>query len=117
MDLCHLPPDGMTDRLAALLADPTSVPVEEIPTALGALEAIKAVLCARLTQPTRPDHRDQDQLLDVEETAARLKTSPDWLRRHGGALPFTVHLSPGQVRYSAKRLDQWIAHRAGKGPC
>jgi predicted DNA-binding transcriptional regulator AlpA len=28
-------------------------------------------------------------------------------------MPFTVRLSAGQVRYSAKSIDCWIAHRLG----
>ena len=42
----------MSDRLhtdlASLLSDPASVPIEQIPAAIGELERIKATLWARL---------------------------------------------------------------------
>src|SRR5439155_5372827 len=40
-----------------------------------------------------------------------LGTTKDWLRRHGDRLPFTLRLSRGQVRFSAKGIDRYIASR------
>ncbi len=107
--------DGLHLDLAALLADPASVPPDEIPAAIGELERAKAVLWARLTTPTHPTTGSgEDRLLTVEQAADRLSTSPDWLRRHGKELPFYVQLSEGQIRFSSVGIDRYIALRAGK---
>ena len=45
-----------------------------------------------------------------EINAAR---GPDWLKRHL-ELPFVVRISPGQIRYSARELERFIALRVGK---
>ena len=50
----------------------------------------------------------QDQLLTITEAAALLKTTKDWLYRHWGELPFTVRLSPRQLRFSAKGIERYI---------
>ncbi len=102
-------------NVAALLAHPASVPPDDIPAAIGELERAKAVLWARLTTPTCPTTGSgEDRLLTVEQAAERLSTSPDWLRRHGKELPFYVQLSEGQIRFSSRGIDRYIALRAGK---
>ena len=50
----------------------------------------------------------QDRLLRIDEAAARLQTTKDWLYRHWGELPFTVRLSPRQLRFSAKGIERYI---------
>jgi hypothetical protein len=52
-----------------------------------------------------------DHLLKIDEAAARLGTSPDWLYRNAGRFSFTVRLSPRQLRFSAKGIDLFIANR------
>lgn len=54
---------------------------------------------------------DTDRLLKIEEAAARLGTSPDWLYRNAGRFSFTVRLSPRQLRFSAKGIDRFITNR------
>ena len=53
--------------------------------------------------------RGHDELLTVEEAAARLKVSPQWLRRR--RLGCEVPLSSGAVRWSARGLERWIDQR------
>jgi hypothetical protein len=89
-----------------------AVPLDALPALLVQLAALLGRVGARLYQrPARPP----DSLLDAEEAATRLRTTPDWLSRQK-SLPFRVELSPGQVRYSAHGLEDWIAGRRGR-PC
>ena len=55
--------------------------------------------------------RDPDELLTVDIAAQRLGLSEAWLYRHASKLPFTVHVGR-QVRFSARRLEAYIAARA-----
>jgi predicted DNA-binding transcriptional regulator AlpA len=50
----------------------------------------------------------EDRLLKIEEAAARLGTSKDWLYRNHQKLPFTVYLSERQIRFSNQGIDEWI---------
>jgi excisionase family DNA binding protein len=60
--------------------------------------------------------RDPDELLTVDVAARRLGLSEDWLYRHAAKLPFTVRVGR-QVRFSARRLEAYIAARAnGRHP-
>ena len=69
---------------------------------------------ARLAQaPSSNGNGESDRLLSLEDAAKRLSILPDWLRRQK-TLPFRVELSPGQVRYSARGIEQFIARRVGK---
>src|SRR5438046_1748383 len=112
----------MTLTLAALLADPAraaEVPTNTIPALLAQLaaeqarlSAIESALAARLAAVATTNGPPADRLLTVEEAAAKLGTTRDWLRRHAH-LPFVVRLSPGQVRYSAKGIERFIALRMG----
>jgi len=114
----------VTERvdLALLLADPAraaEVPADAIPALLAQLaaeqarvSALETALAARLAEAAGTNGPPADQLLTVEEAAAKLGTTRDWLRRHPH-LPFVVRLSPGQVRYSAKGIERFIATRMG----
>ena len=96
------------DLTALLAADPAAVPEALIPEVLGELERRKAVLWARLAQPALPPGPAEDRLLTVDQAAERLATTKDWLTRNGHRFPFTVHLSSGQLRYSADGITRWI---------
>src|SRR2546428_9422456 len=66
------------------------------------LSAVEARLAARLAQLGLEgrDGQQHDRLLTVDEVAATLGVSRDWVKRRGAHLPFTVPLSPGAVRFS-----------------
>ena len=110
--------------LAAVLADPVrtaEVPVEAIPALLGEMTATQArlrtleqLLLARLVTETTNNARRTDYLVTADEAAKRLSTTKDWLTRHGKDLPFVVRLSDGQVRFSVKGIDRFIASRIGR---
>src|SRR5262249_9512344 len=99
-------------RLAVVLEDQAwvaSIALSEIPGLLIQLAAVQAHLAARtLGADTRAAG---DELLTVEEAAKRLGMSPMWLYRHASKLPFTVRVNR-QGRFSARRLDTYIAARA-----
>src|SRR5262245_40370507 len=115
--MVHLP---ATVDLADLVADPAraaEVPADAIPAVLlqiageqSQLAALSATLAARLVAERADD--EADRLLTVDQAAEQLATTPDWLRRHP-ALPFTVRLSAGQVRYSSQGIARFIARRMG----
>ena len=58
-----------------------------------------------------------DRLLKIDEAAARLGQSEDWLYRHAARLPFTVRQGRS-LRFSERRLEGYIATRANgrRGP-
>jgi hypothetical protein len=78
--------DTMPNR-GASFASPM---METTPLAPGTAEAAGAT------------ERLEDRLLATADAASPVGVSKDWLYRHADRLPFTVRLSEGQLRYSAK---------------
>ncbi|TME75064.1 MAG: hypothetical protein E6I48_07790 [Chloroflexi bacterium] len=104
------PPVGQLTAPARL----AEVPVADVPALLTQLAALQTALAAQLAQaPSSNGNGEGDRLLSLEDAAKRLSILPDWLRRQK-TLPFRVELSPGQVRYSARGIEQFIARRVGK---
>ncbi len=105
--------------LADLLRDPAlaeGLPVEAIPAILGELEALKAQLAGRYYAALAAaaiGHKDggEDQLLTAEEAAGKLGTTVYYLYRHSKKLPFTVKLSPRQLRLSSKGIEKYKQQR------
>jgi predicted DNA-binding transcriptional regulator AlpA len=52
-----------------------------------------------------------DRLLDVNEAAARLHMSPEWLYRHARKLPFTVRLGRKALRFSDAGITRYLQRR------
>jgi len=52
-----------------------------------------------------------DRLLTADQAAEILSTSPDWLYRHAGRLPFTRKLGPKMLRFSYQGIQKWLASR------
>ena len=106
----------MSDRpdLAALLADPASLPVADIPAAIGELERVKAILWARLSAGPCPPERNgngADRLRTAEQVSERTALSVAWLYRHADRLPFTRRIGR-KVLFSEAGLAKWLAKRA-----
>jgi predicted DNA-binding transcriptional regulator AlpA len=57
--------------------------------------------------------RDTDRLLTVDEAAAVLSQSTDWLYRHAKQLPFTVRVG-NLLRFSAHGIQAFIRQRRGR---
>ena len=99
------------DPATVLVPDPDAVDDEALGALVVQLAALQARAAARLLA-RRP--QPPDRLLDLDEAATRLATTPDWLARQK-TIAFRVELSPGQVRYSERGIDEWIAaSRGGK---
>lgn len=95
----------MSDRvdLDALFA---GLPRSDIPKVVG--ELVTAFLRS-VMEPEGP-HEREERCLTIEETAARLRVTEDWVRRRPD-LPFVRKLSDGVVRYCERALDDYIAGR------
>ena len=104
--------------LVDLIKDPSraaQVDRDHLPALLTQLSAVQASMAARLvtTSQESTDSDFSDNLLDVEEAATRLGTSPDWLYRRTKSLPFVVRVGR-HVRFSAKGIDRYIKNRMGR---
>jgi excisionase family DNA binding protein len=108
----------------AVLNDPSlcaTLPLSAVPPllmqlagGLTRLTALQTALAARvLSAPVGPalSPGGAEHLLGVEEAAARLGMSTDWLYRHAKRLPFTRRVGRA-VRFDAAGLARWVAHRA-----
>jgi excisionase family DNA binding protein len=97
----------MRQELEAALALARSLPPEDLPALIGALAEVTATAQSRLASP--PVEARPDQLLDVNEAAARLHCSPGYLYRHHRKLPFT---RPGRIGgkllFSSSALDLYL---------
>jgi hypothetical protein len=96
----------MRDELGGALSLAKSLPPEELPRFIGELHEILATAQARLASP--PVERE-DKLLDVEEAAARLHCSPQYLYRHHKKLPFSRQDKIGRkLLFSSAGLDSYL---------
>ena len=102
--------------LAALLADPEQIPSAEIPRVVGELERIKTSLVGRLVaEQSRNgsetgDSKDiaKDRLLTVQEAAARLGVTTDYLYRNKD-LPFRVRLpNSSKALFSSLGIEGYL---------
>jgi predicted DNA-binding transcriptional regulator AlpA len=75
------------------------------------LQAEKAALEVKLKQAAKKSNHkplNNEKLLKIAEAARRLGVTQDWLYRNWKNLPFAVKLSPKQIRFSAKELEDYI---------
>jgi excisionase family DNA binding protein len=95
-----------------ILPDPADIEPEKIAPVMAQMAAIQLSLAARLVaESTERAQTDADSLLTVEEAAAKLKCSGDWLYRQAKRLPFTVRVGRS-LRFSSRGIDAHI--RSGK---
>jgi predicted DNA-binding transcriptional regulator AlpA len=83
-----------------------SVPAEELPRLLGELETVRAVAWSRLTLPA-PAQQPRDELLDVDEAAARLGMSASYLYRNHRRFSFSRRVGRS-LRFSSEGIDSYI---------
>jgi predicted DNA-binding transcriptional regulator AlpA len=105
--------------LASLSANPEraeQVPLEAIPSILGEVRRIEAVLWARLINMSRTKNEtggaEEDRLLDVREAALMLAVSADYLYRNAKRFPFTLRVG-SRVRFSRRGIERFIRQRSG----
>jgi predicted DNA-binding transcriptional regulator AlpA len=106
--------------LDRLLVDLDRLPTDQVPLALGALEAAKAHLWARLTTSRSPSTRPAaihapseatDRMVDVREAAHLLGVSRSSLYRHAKELPFAHRIGRRAVRFSVAGIRRYLAGR------
>lgn len=98
--------------LADLRAAITAAPVAELPSIIGAVEAVKAEAFARLVTPsTAPVAEDESLLVDADEAARMLGVTSRWVRDHQSKLG-RVELPGRKLRFSAKRIAAMVKRRS-----
>lgn len=97
----------MTDRRGDLLELAKSVPPEQGVTvpASWLLEALEEV----------EREAPAEDLLTVQQAAARLRVSEGYLYRKAKDLPFTRKVATRALRFDAKGLEEWLAARPKRG--
>ena len=63
------------------------------------------------SQESPKNSKHSQEWLNIEEAAERLHTSRDWLYRHWKELSFAVKLSPKQIRFSAKGIEEYLEEK------
>jgi len=71
-------------------------------------EIIREAVAEALKAPT------EDRLVDAEEAARLLGTSPGWLYKNARKLPFTVKLHAKMLRFSSLDIQRYIAAKKVK---
>lgn len=91
-----------------ILPDPAEVEPEQIAPMMAQMAAMQLGLAARLVaQGAGPAQDEADVLLTVEEAAAKLKCSSDWLYKRAKRLSFTVRVGRG-LRFSQRGIEEAI---------
>jgi excisionase family DNA binding protein len=80
-----LPATGLKRELQSLLELANDTPQMELPQFLGDLERIRVTALVRLTRRTE----ENDELLCVDEAAAKLNVSKDYIYRNHSKFSFT----------------------------
>ena len=94
-----------------ILPDPADIEPEKIAPMMAQMAAIQLSLATRLVaEGTERPQADTDNLLTVEEAAAKLKCSEDWLYRRAKRLSFAVRVGRN-LRFSERGIEAAI--RAG----
>jgi predicted DNA-binding transcriptional regulator AlpA len=103
----------------ALDIDTDAVTAADIPALLVQIAAAQSALAARLlsnaTQLPAPAASEAERLLNVDQAAAKLCVTPDWLYRRAKKLGLAVKLGDGTLRFSANAIDRYI-HQQTAGP-
>jgi predicted DNA-binding transcriptional regulator AlpA len=88
---------------------------EELPDAIGALEAARAHAWARLTRPLAivAPTDEADATVDVKDAVRLLGMSPSWLYRNAKRLPFARRVGGRAVRFSTSGIRRYLASRGG----
>lgn len=91
-----------------------ALPVTQIPALMGMIASVQNTLLARLmAEQGNAVPQGDDRLLAIDEAAARLGITKDWLYRRADKLPFTVRMG-SRLRFSSNGIDKFIAQRRGR---
>src|SRR5882724_2990897 len=94
----------MRKELEVLLMLAKDLPSADLPRLLGEIREIEATAVARLSTPAVSQ---PDELLTVEQAAARLNLSKDYLYRHSRRLPFARRIGR-KLLFSSNGLDSYL---------
>ncbi len=104
-----------TPTLECLIAEPTlafELPRDAIVGRLAKLGALQAILLAALAGRTEaPATARDDRLMMVDEAAAMLGVTKDWIYRRAKRLGIAVPLAAGTLRYSRAAIAEVIRNR------
>ena len=99
-------------NLQRLLAEIPGYKASDIVTLLPLVAALLSALCARAAACQQPHSMNEiDYLLTAEQAAQRVGKSAKWVREHLELFPFAFLLGQ-EHRFSARKLDQWIAENS-----
>ena len=93
-----------------------AVPPDQVPDAIGELEAAKARLYARLMTPSTHGNpnggkaAERDRMIDVNEAAAILGVKVSWMYRHADEYG-AIRLSRKCLRFSEARIRREAERR------
>jgi predicted DNA-binding transcriptional regulator AlpA len=107
------------DQIATNPESAVGLPLHVVAGLLLKVAAVESALATALLDPDNcvgdvPAPIDGDRLLVIEEAAAKLAVTEDFLYRRKD-LPFRVKVGPGQVRFSSKGIDKFIRAKTSKG--
>jgi hypothetical protein len=100
--------------LDALVAHPALVAGLEpaqVCAVLTQLAGLQAALAVRLLNHPEPAAAEPDRMLSLEQAAALLQQTPEWIRRHAKRLSFVKRVSRKKFLCSETGLNRWLATR------
>jgi predicted DNA-binding transcriptional regulator AlpA len=109
---------GFEKNLAEIIGHPEAlakIPRDQIPPLLIQIASLQGALAASLLNDdeTAAAKENGDKLLEVKEAAAKLASTPDWLYRKSGKLPFVVRMGRN-IRFSEAGIEKYIRQRIGR---
>jgi hypothetical protein len=103
----------MRAELQSALTAARSLPPEELPGFLGAVEEVRCTAMARLTAPTAAQRADE--LLAIKAAAERFGVSVDFLYRNHSRFPFVRRIGR-TLRFSSLGIDEYIRRSGALTP-
>jgi predicted DNA-binding transcriptional regulator AlpA len=97
----------MRPELEQAIQAARTLPAEDLPGLIGALEEVKATALVRLTAPALQPQA-QDSWLDIGEASQLTSMSRSYLYRHADSLPFVRHEGRA-LRFSAIGIQQYLS--------
>ena len=99
----------MRGELETALTAARTLPAEELPSLIGALEEVKATALVRLTAPVIQPQAP-DSWLDIEEASSLMNMSKSYLYRNAEKFSF-VRREGRALRFSAAGIQQYLSGR------
>ena len=96
-----------SSRLAALTPEQERNLVASVRAVVGEEQPLRPAVALVSTAAAW----SEEDLLTIDEAAARLRVSPRWLYRHAKTLPFSRKLSRKVLRFSRVGMVRWLATR------